>query len=88
MKMKKRYEVGLEKLNSATSQVALMHSEVGALQPQLQEAGKQVYKRVIIQKEYLEAAETEKVVETDEAAANEQAVAAETLPDECDAYVA
>ena len=42
MKLKKRYEVGLDKLESASDQVAGMQAELEALQPQLQEAKKQV----------------------------------------------
>ncbi|XP_009641827.1 dynein heavy chain 7, axonemal [Egretta garzetta] len=89
MKMKRRYEVGLEKLNSAASQVALMQSELEALQPQLREASKQVDEMmVVIQKESLEVAKTEKVVKADEAVANEQAMAAKAIKDECDADLA
>ncbi|GAB0191735.1 dynein heavy chain 7, axonemal [Grus japonensis] len=89
MKMKRRYEVGLEKLDSAASQVALMQSELEALQPQLWEASKQVDEMmVIIQKESLEVAKTEKVVKADEAVANEQAMAAKAIKVECDADLA
>ncbi|XP_010562350.1 PREDICTED: dynein heavy chain 7, axonemal [Haliaeetus leucocephalus] len=89
MKKKRRYEVGLEKLNSAASQVALMQSELEALQPQLREASKQVDEMmVVIQKESLEVAKTEKVVKADEAVANEQAMAAKAIKDECDADLA
>ncbi|XP_028940048.1 dynein heavy chain 7, axonemal, partial [Antrostomus carolinensis] len=89
MKMKRRYEVGLEKLDSAASQVALMQSELEALQPQLREASKQVDEMmVVIQKESLEVAKTEKVVKADEAVANEQAMAAKAIKDECDADLA
>uniref|UniRef100_A0A8B9VLU2 Dynein axonemal heavy chain 7 n=1 Tax=Anas zonorhyncha TaxID=75864 RepID=A0A8B9VLU2_9AVES len=86
---KKRYEVGLEKLNSAASQVALMQSELEALQPQLREASKQVDEMmVVIQKESLEVAKTEKIVKADEAVANEQAMAAKAIKDDCDADLA
>ncbi|KFQ84601.1 Dynein heavy chain 7, axonemal, partial [Phoenicopterus ruber ruber] len=89
MKKKRRYEVGLEKLNSAASQVALMQSELEALQPQLREASKQVDEMmVVIEKESLEVAKTEKVVKADEAVANEQAMAAKAIKDECDADLA
>ncbi|NXY69389.1 DYH7 protein, partial [Glareola pratincola] len=89
MKMKRRYEVGLEKLNSAASQVALMQSELEALQPQLREASKQVDEMmVVIEKESLEVAKTEEVVKADEAVANEQAMAAKAIKDECDADLA
>ncbi|CAM5089785.1 unnamed protein product [Natator depressus] len=89
MKMKKRYEVGLEKLNSAASQVALMQYELEALQPQLKEASKQVDEMMlVIEKESLEVAKTEKIVKADEAVANEQAMAAKAIKDECDADLA
>ncbi|XP_025904004.1 dynein heavy chain 7, axonemal [Nothoprocta perdicaria] len=89
MKMKRRYEVGLEKLDSAASQVALMQSELGALHPQLQEASKQVDEMmVVIEKESLEVAKTEKNVKADEMVANEQAMAAKAIKDECDADLA
>uniref|UniRef100_A0A8C3CUP6 Dynein axonemal heavy chain 7 n=1 Tax=Cairina moschata TaxID=8855 RepID=A0A8C3CUP6_CAIMO len=89
MEMKRRYEVGLEKLNSAASQVALMQSELEALQPQLREASKQVDEMmVVIQKESLEVAKTEKIVKADEAVANEQAMAAKAIKDDCDADLA
>lgn len=87
--MKRRYEVGLEKLDSAASQVALMQSELEALQPQLREASKQVDEMmVVIQKESLEVAKTEKIVKADEAVANEQAMAAKAIKDDCDADLA
>uniref|UniRef100_A0A8C8BSX8 Dynein axonemal heavy chain 7 n=1 Tax=Otus sunia TaxID=257818 RepID=A0A8C8BSX8_9STRI len=89
MKRKRRYEVGLEKLNSAASQVASMQPELEALQPQLREASKQVDEMmVIIQKESLEVSKTEKVVKADEAVANDQAMAAKAIKDECDADLA
>lgn len=89
MEMKRRYEVGLEKLNYATSQVASMQSELEALQPQLREASKQVDEMmVVIQKESSEVAKTEEIVKADEAVANEQAMAAKAIKDECDADLA
>ena len=41
-KTKKRYEVGLEKLGSASAQVAGMQQELEELQPQLETSSKQV----------------------------------------------
>lgn len=87
--MKRRYEVGLEKLNSATSEVAFMQSELEALEPQLREASMQVDEMMAaMQKESLEVAKTEKVVKAEEAVANEQAMAAKAIKDECDAELA
>ncbi|XP_043929631.1 dynein axonemal heavy chain 7 [Protopterus annectens] len=89
MKMKRRYEVGLEKLESAASQVATMQVELEALQPQLKVASKEVDDMmVIIEKESIEVTKTEKIVKADEAVANEQAMAAKAIKDECDADLA
>lgn len=89
MKLKRRYEVGLEKLQSAADQVATMQVELEALQPQLLVASKEVDEMmVVIEHESVEVAETEKVVKEDEAVANEQAMAAKAIKDECDADLA
>ncbi|XP_006878990.1 PREDICTED: dynein heavy chain 7, axonemal [Elephantulus edwardii] len=89
MKMKKRYEVGLEKLDSASSQVATMQTELEALQPQLKVASKEVDEMmIIIERESVEVAKTEKIVKADETVANEQAMAAKAIKDECDADLA
>lgn len=89
MKLKQRYEIGLEKLDSAAAQVATMQVELEALQPQLLVAGKDVAEMmVVIEHESVEVAETEKVVRMDEAVANEQATAAKAIKDECDADLA
>uniref|UniRef100_A0A3Q3S6H3 Dynein axonemal heavy chain 7 n=1 Tax=Mastacembelus armatus TaxID=205130 RepID=A0A3Q3S6H3_9TELE len=89
MNLKSRYEVGLEKLESAAEQVATMQVELEALQPQLLVASKEVDEMmVVIEHESVEVAETEKVVKMDEAVANEQAMAAKAIKDECDADLA
>jgi len=62
MLMKGRYETGLEKLESARSQVAVMQKELTDLQPALVEASMQVDgMMVIIEKESTEVAKVEKV---------------------------
>ncbi|XP_053734095.1 dynein axonemal heavy chain 7 isoform X1 [Synchiropus splendidus] len=89
MKLKRRYEVGLEKLESASNQVSTMQVELEALQPQLLVASKEVDQMmVVIEHESAEVAETEKVVKVDEAVANEQAMAAKAIKDECNADLA
>ncbi|XP_062861638.1 dynein axonemal heavy chain 7 [Trichomycterus rosablanca] len=89
MKLKRRYEVGLEKLGSASAQVATMQVELEALQPQLKVASKEVDEMmVVIEHESVEVTKTEKVVRMDEAVANEQAMAAKAIKDECDADLA
>nr|XP_057937248.1 dynein axonemal heavy chain 7 isoform X2 [Doryrhamphus excisus] len=89
MTQKSRYVVGLEKLESASSQVATMQVELEALQPQLIETCKKVDEMVVtVERESAEAAETEKIVRMDEAVTNEQAMAAQAIKDECDADLA
>lgn len=89
MKLKQRYEIGLEKLNSAATQVATMQVKLEALQPQLQETSKNVDEMmVMIERESVDVAETEKVVRKDEVEANEQAKEAKAIKDECDAELA
>lgn len=44
IKLKKRYEMGLEKLESASAQVSGMQQQLEELQPQLEESSKQVSK--------------------------------------------
>jgi len=62
MRAKRRYEVGLEKLESAASQVSVMQRELTELQPQLVEASKEVDEiMVVIEKESAEVAKVEKV---------------------------
>ncbi|XP_069555029.1 dynein axonemal heavy chain 7 [Brachyistius frenatus] len=89
MKLKRRYEVGLQKLEAAASDVAIMQVELEALQPQLLVASKEVDEMmVVIEHESVEVAETERVVKIDETVANEQAMAAEAIKDDCDADLA
>lgn len=88
-KLQRRYEVGLEKLQSAASQVATMQAELEALQPQLVESSKQVDEiMIIVERDSIEAAKVERVVKADEAVANEQAQAAKAIKDECDSDLA
>ena len=57
-----RYEVGLEKLESAANQVAEMQVELTALQPQLIIASQEVdANTVIVEKESIEVSKVEKV---------------------------
>ena len=63
MKQKKRYEVGLDKLRSAASQVGEMQIELTDLKPQLIVAGEEVDKiMIIIEKDSIEVAKVEKVI--------------------------
>ncbi|XP_017769725.1 PREDICTED: dynein heavy chain 7, axonemal-like [Nicrophorus vespilloides] len=86
---KKRYEIGLEKLEHAGSQISIMQTSLAALQPALVLAAEAValtMKKVEV--ETAEAAIVEQNVMIDEAIANEQAKAAGAIKDECDANLA
>ena len=62
LKAKMRYEVGLEKLESAANQVADMQVELTALQPQLIVASQEVdANTLIVEKESIEVSKVEKV---------------------------
>lgn len=81
--------MGLDKLDSASSQVATMQSELEALHPQLKVASREVDEMmIIIERESMEVAKTEKIVKADETVANDQAMAAKAIKDECDADLA
>ena len=62
MQAKSRYEIGLEKLESAASQVGEMQVNLRNLQPQLIVASKEVDDiMVVVEKESIEVAKVEKV---------------------------
>ena len=83
MKAKRRYEVGLEKLAFAASQVAEMQKELEELQPQLVKSSEETDRMmVVIEKESKEVQKTSEIVQKDEAVANVQAEAAQALKDE------
>jgi dynein heavy chain len=89
LKLKKRYEVGLEKLAFAASQVASMQKELEELQPKLvvaQEENKSMM--VVIEKESAEVEARSKIVRSDEKVANEKAAESQALKDECESDLA
>ena len=86
---KKRYEVGLDQLNSAAGAVDIMKKELIALQPKLKVAQKETDEAmVIIEASTKEANAKEITVTADEEVANGQAAAAKAIKDECDADLA
>jgi len=89
LKNKRRYEVGLEKLAFAASQVADMQVELEELQPKLVVASDENEKMMaVIEKESTVAQAQREVVFEDEAVANDQAQEAQSLKDECEAELA
>ncbi|CAF0812566.1 unnamed protein product [Didymodactylos carnosus] len=80
-----RYEVGLEKLENAASQVGKMQKILEQLQPQLVEMDKKVDAAlVIVEREKTEAVRQEQIVRVDEEKANEQKANADAIKAECD----
>eukprot|EP00741_Cyanophora_paradoxa_P002212 tig00000555_g2144.t1 len=89
MTLKKRYEVGLEKLAFTASQVKGMQDQLVALQPELQKAQKETAEMmVVIEEKTKEVTATREVVSGEEAIANEKAREAKAIKDECDADLA
>ncbi|XP_077987554.1 dynein axonemal heavy chain 3-like isoform X2 [Glandiceps talaboti] len=82
---KNRYVVGLEKLDFAASQIAVMQEELTALQPQLIVTNKETEKLIkIIAEETTEVEAVKKVVEAEEKVANDAAQEAQAIKDECE----
>lgn len=89
LKAKRRYEVGLEKLDFAAGQVSIMQNDLQALQPKLIEAASSVQKVLQqVEKESEDVAQVERLVRIDEEQAMEQASAAQAIKKECDADLA
>lgn len=80
-----RYTTGLEKLDNAAGQVAIMQTNLIGLQPELQRIAAETEKIMItIERETAEAEKKKELVGADEAAANEAAAAAQAIKDDCD----
>lgn len=80
-----RYTTGLEKLDNAAGQVAVMQTNLIGLQPELQRIALETEKiMVTIERETAEAEKKKELVGADEAAANEAAAAAQAIKDDCD----
>ncbi|KAM6320279.1 dynein axonemal heavy chain 3 [Podargus strigoides] len=87
--VRNRYLVGLQKLDFASSQVAVMQKELTALQPKLIETSAEMDKMMIkIEKETAEADAKKELVSADEKEANEAAAAAKAIKDECEGDLA
>ena len=87
--LKTRYEVGLEKLLDAESQVNTMKKELEELRPVLIQTGKETDELlVVIERDSKEAEKTREVVQADEAVANVKADEAKAIKDECESELA
>ncbi|KAG1667277.1 hypothetical protein FOA52_012566 [Chlamydomonas sp. UWO 241] len=87
--LKRRYEVGLDKLLAAEADVNVMKTELIELQPKLIVAGKEVAETLtVVARETVEATAKKEVVLGEEAIANEKAAAAKEIKDECEGELA
>ncbi|KAL3158235.1 hypothetical protein ABBQ38_010487 [Trebouxia sp. C0009 RCD-2024] len=87
--VRKRYEVGLEKLATTESSVADMQQELIALQPQLEVSTKETEAAmVVIATETEEADKVKSVVSLEEAAASKEAAGVKAIKDECESDLA
>ncbi|XP_073998137.1 dynein axonemal heavy chain 3-like isoform X3 [Rhodnius prolixus] len=87
--LRTRYEVGLEKLDFAASQVAVMQDELHALQPQLVKTSEETEKLMVkIEQDTVIVEAKKEIVAADEALANEAAAAAQAIKDDCESDLA
>ncbi|XP_059095302.1 dynein axonemal heavy chain 3-like [Tigriopus californicus] len=85
LNLKNRYEMGLGKLEFASSQVSAMQNELTALRPQLLETSDETEKLMIkIEQDTIQVEAKKEIVACDEALANEAAAAAQAIRDDCE----
>lgn len=89
LQLKGRYENGLEKLDFAAQQVAVMQEELTALQPKLVVTSKEVeVKMEQIAKDTVEVDAKKAIVAVDEKTAADAAAAANAIKEDCEADLA
>lgn len=89
MTLKNRYVTGLEKLEFAASQVAIMQAELQAMQPELIKTSAETDKLMVkIEQDTVEVETKREVVAADEAVANKAAAASQAMKDECESELA
>ncbi|KAJ3373477.1 Dynein heavy chain 3, axonemal [Kappamyces sp. JEL0680] len=87
--LKNRYEVGLQQLASAATQVGQMQIELTDLQPKLIVTQKETDQiMVVIERESIEVESKRALVKIDEEIANKKASEAKAMKDECEADLA
>ncbi len=85
LNLKTRYEMGLGKLEFASSQVSAMQGELTALRPQLLETSDETERLMIkIEQDTVQVEAKKEIVACDEALANEAAAAAQAIRDDCE----
>ncbi|XP_072152186.1 dynein axonemal heavy chain 3 isoform X4 [Bemisia tabaci] len=87
--LRTRYEIGLEKLDFAASQVIIMQNELHVLQPQLKLTSEQTEKLMVkIEQDTVNVEASKEIVAADEALANEAAAASQAIKDDCESDLA
>ncbi|XP_066595663.1 dynein axonemal heavy chain 3 [Prorops nasuta] len=88
-KQQNRYETGLEKLDFAAGQVAVMQEELQSLQPKLLAQSELSDKLMVrIEQDTVIVEGKKEIVAADEALANEAAAAAQAIKDDCESDLA
>nr|WAW84833.1 axonemal dynein heavy chain reconstructed 1 [Halisarca dujardinii] len=86
---RQRYITGLDKLEFAASQVAVMQKEIIELQPELIKTSEETEKLMVtIEKDTVEAEAKKEVVAQDEKVANEAAAVSQGIKEECEGDLA
>lgn len=86
---RKMYEVSLQKLKGAESQVTVMQEEMAAVQPKLAEASKEVDSSMaLVEKEQSEVTDLEKVVKAEDGIVNDKKKMMEGIRNDCDGELA
>ncbi|XP_076766493.1 dynein heavy chain 3, axonemal [Xylocopa sonorina] len=84
-----RYETGLEKLDFAAGQIAIMKEELQALQPKLLAQSELSTKLMVrIEQDTINIEARKEIVGAEEALANEAAAAAQAIKDDCESDLA
>lgn len=84
-----RYEMGLEKLDFAAGQIAVMKEELQALQPKLLAQSELSNKLMVrIEQDTINIEARKEIVGAEEALANEAAAAAQAIKDDCESDLA
>lgn len=87
--LKNRYEIGLEQLASAASQVGSMQIVLNALRPKLIATSKETEEiLLVIQSESIEVEKKKAIVQSDEVVANKKAGEAKAIKEDCEADLA
>ncbi|KAF8787359.1 Dynein heavy chain 3 like protein [Argiope bruennichi] len=85
LNQKNRYVVGLEKLDFASSQIAIMQDQITALQPELTKKAQEIEQlMVVIESETVDVESQKELVAAEEAVANRKAADAQAIKDDCE----